>query len=82
MKALILTGPRDGELIDHNRPILEIIDPASADPVELKILRYKRAIFCDGEEYVPLFVPTEWPVLGVQGMVLNHLIRRAFKDAK
>lgn len=96
MKALILTGPHDGELTDHDRPILEIIDPASeeeipaytgeptlvVEPAELKILTYKRVIFSDGEKYVSLFVPNEWPITGMQGMVLNHLIRRAFKDAE
>jgi hypothetical protein len=84
MKALILTGPRDGELIDHDRPILEIVDPIHEEEIlgGFKILRYKRAIFCDGDDYVPVFVPAEWPTLGVQGLVLNHLIRRAFKGAE
>ena len=96
MKALILTGPHDGELTDHDLPILEIIDPGPkeaipayhpyepvlVEPMELKILTYKRVIFSDGEKYVSLFVPNEWPITGMQGMVLNHLIRRAFKDAE
>ena len=81
MKVLILTGPRDGQLTDHDRPILELMAPPHPLDDYVTVLRYKRATFCDGEKYVRLFVPTEWPDQAMQGKVLNHLINRAFKDA-
>ena len=82
MKALILTGPRDGELTDWTHQQLDMVGPIDEVGEYIPILHFKRVTFCDGEKYVSIFVPNEWPITGMQGMVLNHLIRRAFKDAE
>lgn len=82
MKALILTGPRDGQLIDHSFQVLDLPAGPHALSEYVPILRYKRVLFYDGEKYVPLFVPIEWPAPPVmEGKVLGHLLQRAFKDA-
>lgn len=96
MKALILTGPRDGELIEYRGPRLEIADvtpeeipnyahePVPAEPPEVKVLFYKAVIFYDGNgRLVDVYVPAEWPDYGrsVEEKVMGHLLRKAFKDA-
>ena len=80
MKALILTGPKDGQLIDYHGQRLDLLDDAS--PRAYLILRFKRVIFYDGERYIDFFVPYEWPDGdAMRNKILTHLIRQAFERA-
>lgn len=98
MTALILTGPRDGELIDCNRPFLEMEAPptpeeailafahltACTEPLSRKKLTFRRVTFYDGHQYVLLYVPLEWPSFGMklENKVLGHLLRGKFREGK
>ena len=79
MKALILTGPRDGQLIDHHGQYLDLVDECAS--LEYLIRTYKRVVFYDGERYVDLFVPYKWPDEHMRSKVLGHLLRSAFERA-
>ena len=95
--ALILTGPKDGELIDHWNDILEIpvvpkIKPLAgrhrsilADLPSIKALTFVRHRFGVAQEFVrpiEFFVPIEWPLFERNNKIIAWLIRRAFMQAR
>jgi hypothetical protein len=94
--ALIVTGPRDGELIVHDRPILEIpelLPPADLtflhhdplQPLPIETLTFKRiTVAALSFGYLDCYVPVEWTNNGrrfAERMVLSHLLLKAFKGA-
>jgi len=92
-QARIVTGPRDGELIDHWSTILEIPvwetmlvqrfgHPDVMEPMKVEKLTFVRHRFGVAQEFarpVEFFVPIEWSLFDRNNKIIAWLIRRAFK---
>lgn len=77
-RALIVSGPRDGEWIEHKGRILQIakltkwpmrfdLDPDSPVPVETLIFERVTFKIPDRGEQIDVFVPREWIQPGQDG---------------
>ena len=94
--ALIIGGPRDGEVIDWPyqtlvMPVLQprveptFLRPDILAPLEIETLTYRRVKIGVGDYFprpVALFVPADWPNYDLHNRVVVHLIRKAFTGAK
>jgi hypothetical protein len=88
--ALIVSGPRDGEILVHPSPILEIpvwdykicsfMEYAVFEPIKVEKLVFRREMFRSkalGDMHV--FVPVDWPKKDIASKVLEFLLAKAFK---
>jgi hypothetical protein len=88
--ALIVTGPKDGNLIAHNSNTLDIAAWNWEEPLPFEIFAcvlpsIEKLTFCrttvgfPGGKLFDVFVPYDWPVAKVRDLLLEHLLTKAFK---
>ena len=87
--ALIISGPKDGVLVEHPGDILEIplLNDVDLD-MTIQTATFKRVVYkvACSLTYLHVFVPIDWTRQGHDGkymesLILSHLLTQAFKGA-